>query len=424
MMIVLILTIFILSFVFIAFEHQIKISKTATALVAGVLIWTVFILHIPEKEWVIERLSEQMGEVSGILFFLLGAMTIVEVIDAHNGFQILTDKIRVSSKKKLFWMVLFITFFLSAILDNLTTTIIMVSLCRKLIAEKTQRLYFCGMVVLAANSGGAWSPLGDVTTTMLWIGGQISTFNIMRELIIPSLISIIVPAAIIQFKIKTTEDQNEPVSSIIGSNHRDQSLILILGLLILGMVPFFKTATHLPPYMSILLGLGLIWSITEILHAKKDDHQRHALSVGRALQKIDTPSILFFLGLLLSVGGLQQAGILASIATWSNEHIPNITLLAGFIGVLSAFIDNVPIVAAVQKMYPLTQYYQDHYFWNLVTYASGIGGSMLIIGSAAGVAAMGLEKISFFWYLKNISWLALVGYLCGWIYYALIQTIC
>lgn len=416
-----ILFIFILSFVLIAFEHQIKISKTATALIAGVLIWTVYIMHVPEKAIVIEHLSELMGEVSGILFFLLGAMTIVEVIDAHNGFQILTDKIRIGNKKKLFWIILLITFFLSAILDNLTTAIIMVSLCRKLVSDKTQRLYFCGMVVLAANAGGAWSPLGDVTTTMLWIGGQISTFNIMRELIIPSLISIAVPAAIIQFKIKTaaTDDQDQLKAN--EQNHREQYLILFMGLLILAMVPFFKTATHLPPYMSILLGLGLIWSITEIIHSKKDAHQRHVLSVSTALQKIDTPSILFFLGLLMSVGGLQQAGILQSLATWSSDNIPNTTLLAGYIGVLSAFIDNVPIVAAVQKMYPLTQFAQDHYFWNLVTYASGIGGSMLIIGSAAGVAAMGLEKISFFWYLKNISWLALLGYLCGLCYYALVH---
>lgn len=421
MAITIIITIFIIGYVAIATEHSIKINKAASALITGVLCWTVYILFSPDKNMVGEELTHHLGELSGILFFLLGAMTIVELIDAHDGFDIITTRINQTDKRKLLWIVAFITFFLSAILDNLTTTIVIISLLRKLIRDDKDRLFFAGIVVVAANAGGAWSPIGDVSTTMLWIGGQITAGNIILKLILPSLICLIVPLVYLSFKLKGKVERPflETNSNTQSLSQKHQSIVFFSGVLILIMVPVFKTVTHLPPFMGILIGLGILWVITEIIHGKKDEDDKQALSVVQALQKIDTPSILFFLGILVSIAALQSIGILAEMAQWMTAKIHNENIIIIAIGLLSAIVDNVPLVAAVQGMYDLNQYPTDNYFWEFLAYAAGTGGSALIIGSAAGVAAMGMEKISFFWYLKTISLLALLGYFAGAITYIL-----
>ncbi len=414
-MITLLVAIFVLGYLAIATEHLIHINKAATALVTGVLCWTVFILASEDTHLVSESLNEHLGELSGILFFLLGAMTIVELIDAHDGFDVITKRINQTSKRNLLWTISFITFFLSAILDNLTTTIVMVSLLRKLIRSDQDRLFFAGVVVIAANAGGAWSPIGDVTTTMLWIGNQITASSIIVQLIFPSIVCLMAPLVYLSFRLKGhVERPMVPPNAERGKlPPLHQSIVFGAGVLMLLLVPVFKTVTHLPPFMGILIGLGLLWILTEILHGKKDEEDRHRLSVAHALRKIDTPSILFFLGILISIAALQSAGVLSDLARWMSATLPNESVIVISIGLLSAIVDNVPLVAAVQGMYDLTQYPTDHYFWEFLAYCTGTGGSALIIGSAAGVAAMGMEKISFFWYLKHISLLALIGYFAG-----------
>jgi len=417
----LIVIVFILGYIAIAAEHSIKINKAATALVTGVLCWTVYILMSPNRDFVNEELTRYLGEFSGILFFLLGAMTIVELIDSHDGFDIITVRIFQTDKRKLLWIIAFITFFLSAILDNLTTTIVIISLLRKLIKDGEDRLFFAGIVVIAANAGGAWSPVGDVTTTMLWIGGQITATNIIIKLILPSLFGLIVPLVYLSFRLKGEIERStiESHTSNHSLSQTQQYIVFFSGVLILILVPVFKTLTHLPPYMGILIGLGILWIITEIMHGEKDEEDKHNLSVVYALRKIDTPSILFFLGILVSIAALQSIGILTSLAQWltSTLHQDNIIVIS--IGLLSSIVDNVPLVAAAQGMYDLNQYPTDHYFWEFLAYCTGTGGSVLIIGSAAGIAAMGMEKISFSWYLKKISLLALLGYFAGAIIYIL-----
>jgi len=414
-MTIIIITIFVLGYLAIAFEHSIKVNKAAAALITGVLCWTAYILFSPEKEFVSEQLMLHMGELSGILFFLLGAMTIVELIDAHEGFEIVTSKIGETNKVKLLWTVSLITFFLSAILDNLTTTIVMVSLLRKLIKDDKDRLFYTSLVIIAANAGGAWSPIGDVTTTMMWIGGQITAWNIVLKLFIPSLICIVVPLAYLSFKLKG--DVGRPIHKTSSKSHllsrRHQSIVFNSGVLVLIMVPVFKTVTHLPPYMGILLGLGILWIITEVMHGKKEAEARHSFSVVQALRKIDSSSILFFLGILVSIAALESVGLLSQVAGWMTQNLHTEENMAISLGLLSSVIDNVPLVAAVQGMFDLSQYPTDHYFWEFLAYTAGTGGSALIIGSAAGVAAMGMEKISFFWYMKNISLIALLGYFAG-----------
>jgi Na+/H+ antiporter NhaD/arsenite permease-like protein len=414
-MIVLITIIFILGYTAIVLEHPLKINKAASALVTGVLCWTVYTLFSEDKHGAAVLLEEDLGEVSGILFFLLGAMTIVELIDAHDGFELITARIRTTNKKRLVWLVAFITFFLSAILDNLTTAIVLVSLLRKLIPDKNDRLLFTGLVVIAANAGGAWSPLGDVTTTMLWIGGQITAANIVLQTFIPSVVCLLVPTFIISRQMKGNIERAAEANEVKPDERlsRAKNTVFWIGLACLLFVPVFKTITHLPPYMGILLGLGIMWMITEMIHSGKDDEEKGLLSVNHALRKIDTPSILFFLGILLSIGALQATGVLNSLATAMNNAIGNITIITLLTGLLSAVVDNVPLVAAAQGMYSLDQYPTDHYFWEFLSYCAGTGGSCLIIGSAAGVAAMGIEKIDFMWYLKKIGWLALAGYLAG-----------
>lgn len=415
-MVTIICIVFILGYTAIALEHPIKINKAATALITAAVCWSVYALMSADGHEASEYLTGHLGEVSGILFFLLGAMTIVELIDAHDGFYIITSRIKTTNKKKLVWIVALITFFLSAVLDNLTTTIVIVSLLRKIIADKEERLMFSALVVIAANSGGAWSPIGDVTTTMLWIGGQITAASIIVQTFIPSLVSTVIPAALISWKmkgnLKLVEGDSEENINFNTSDYK-RKLVFGLGVGSLLFVPVFKTITHLPPYMGILFGLGLMWVITELIHSERDEQEKGLLSVNHALRKIDTPSVLFFLGILLSIGALQATGVLTDLATLMNEKIGNISVITITIGLLSAVVDNVPLVAAAQGMYSLTEFPTGHFFWEFLAYCAGTGGSALIIGSAAGVAAMGIEKIEFIWYAKRITWLALIGYFAG-----------
>ena len=409
---ILIISIFILGYAAIALEHPLKINKTATALLTGVLCWTIYILSSLNKELISEQLYEHFGQIAGILFFLLGAMTIVEIIDAHDGFNVITSKIKTRDKRALLWIISIITFFLSSVLDNLTTTIVMVSLIRKIITDKPTRLFFIGMIVIAANAGGAWSPIGDVTTTMLWISGQITTLNIIVHLILPSLVCLIVPLVYLSFKIKGSIENitNTPQEQSTISRF-EQNLILALGIGALIFVPVFKTITGLPPFMGILFGVGILWLVTEIMHRDKHPNEKDTFSVVSALQKADVPSVLFFLGILVAISALESTHVLSSLATYMDNTIGNLNVIVISIGLLSSIVDNVPLVAATMGMYDMQTFPPDHYFWTFIAYCAGTGGSCLIIGSAAGVAAMGMEKIDFVWYLKKITMLALVGYL-------------
>ena len=409
----LISVLFILGYLAIIFEHPIRINKAASAIFTGVLCWAIFALFTSDKEIVVEQLSHHFVDIGGILFFLLGAMVIVELVDAHDGFVIITERIQSTQKKKLIWLIGIITFFLSSILDNLTTTIVMVSLLRKLIPDSKDRLFFAALVVIAANAGGAWSPIGDVTTTMLWIGGQITTFSIIIKTFLASFVSFVVPAFFISLILKGKLEGNAVKKEQLSSTASERSTVFFFGVGSLIFVPVFKTVTHLPPYMGILFGLGLMWIVTELIHSSKSEVEKGLLSVNHALRKVDTPSILFFMGILLSVSALQSTGILQSIASSLDKSIGDIRIITIVIGLLSAIVDNVPLVAAAQGMYTLDQFPTGHYFWEFLAYCAGTGGSILIIGSAAGVAAMGMEKIQFFWYLKKIAWLALIGYLAG-----------
>lgn len=411
-----IISIFILGYASIALEHPLKINKAASALLTGVLCWTVYILFSTEKEMVSGQLEHHLGQLSGILFFLMGAMTIVELIDAHDGFEVITSRITTTDKRKLLWIIGLLTFFLSAALDNLTTAIVMTSLSRKLLSERSDRMFFVGMIVIAANAGGAWSPIGDVTTTMLWIGGQITSMNIIIKLIVPSLICLFVPLLVVSFILKGKFQKPEEIPTdvkTIPSTPFERNLVFFTGVGALVFVPVFKTITHLPPYMGVLFGLGILWVVTELVHSEKDEEDKSRLSVVHALRKIDVPSILFFLGILVAISALESTHLLGHLAQTMDEKIGNINLIVLSIGVLSAIVDNVPLVAASMGMYDMTTYPTDDYLWEFIAYCAGTGGSMLIIGSAAGVAAMGMEKIDFFWYLKKIGWLAAIGYFAG-----------
>src|SRR6187397_266078 len=410
---VLIIIVFIVGYLAIAFEYPLRINKAASALLTGVICWSIYALSGSDKELVSENLSHHLSEIAGILFFLLGAMVIVELIDAHDGFEIITERIQNTNKKKLVWAIGSVTFFLSAALDNLTTTIVMISLLRKLIPSHKDRLIFAGLVVIAANAGGAWSPIGDVTTTMLWIGNQITAGNIIIKTFLPSLICFIVPAFIISMQMDGFVERDDSKKEKLFTTSYQRKTVFFIGVGCLLFVPVFKTITHLPPYMGMVFGLGLMWALTEMIHSDKDEREKGLLSVNHAIRKIDTPSILFFLGILLAVSALQSTGILSSVAVSLDRSIGNINIITLIIGFLSAIVDNVPLVAAAQGMYSLDQYPTDHFFWEFLAYCSGTGGSILIIGSAAGVAAMGMERIEFGWYLKKIAWLAIIGYLAG-----------
>lgn len=420
----LMIIIFILGYAFIALEHPLKINKSASALLLAAIIWSVFALMGPGFEH--HALVSHLGETSEILFFLLGAMTIVEIVDRHEGFRIITDKITTKNKRKLLWVISVLTFFMSAVLDNLTTSIVMVALLRKLIDDKHERWFFAGMVILSANSGGAWSPIGDVTTIMLWIKGNVTAAKIIMETFIPSLVSMLVPLTAVTFMMKgevKRPELCEAYDSCPSISKKQSNIIFFLGVGSLLFVPIFKTITHLPPYLGILFGLGLMWVVTEIMHAaNKDNYSK--LNVGAVLQKVDTPSVLFFLGILMAVAALQTAGHL-DLLSKTLDKIGDIYIINLIIGVLSSIVDNVPLVAAAMGMYPIAtpemlatnpelyHFVQDGAFWEFLAYCAGTGGSILIIGSAAGVAVMGMEKIDFIWYLKKISIWALIGYLAG-----------
>ncbi len=414
------LTVFVVGYVLITMEHTTKINKTAPALITGVLCWVIYAHFNPDKSELNFQLIEHLGDVSSILFFLLGAMTIIELIDANDGFDIITDRIKQRDKRRLLWIIGFLTFFMSAILDNLTTTIIMVSLLRKLVFDKQDRMLFVGIIIIAANAGGAWTPIGDVTTTMLWIGGQITTANIMTKLFVPSLVALVVPLIAVSLTLKgsyapaearETSPNRKSLTKIQKKN------ILALGILSLISVPVFKYFTHLPPFMGILLGLGVLWVVTEFMQRRKTEEEVEKRTLIYALKKVDMTSILFFLGILMAVAALESSGALNIMAAKMNDTLGDIKLIIFSIGILSSIVDNVPLVAAAQGMYSLAQYPMDHYMWELLAFCAGTGGSILIIGSAAGVAAMGMEKISFFWYVKKISWLALLGYVAGVVVY-------
>jgi len=414
-MITILIIIFTLGYLAITLEHTIKINKSATALITAVLCWTLIISNASNKELIIEQLSYHLSSISEIVFFLLGAMTIVEIIDAHDGFQNITERIKTSHKTKLIWLISVITFFLSAVLDNLTSTIVMMSILNKLIEDKKTKWLLLGLVIISSNAGGAFSPIGDVTTTMLWIGGQISPLNIMKQTFLASLVCMVVPTLMINYMIKGKIELRANVENSLNfnTNSFERNLIFYVGIGCLLFVPIFKTLTHLPPYMGMFLSLGIIWTLTELIHNKKHVNEKGILSVSHALRKIDTPSILFFFGILLSISSLEVVGVLPQMASTLNSSIGNLNLVAICIGLLSAVFDNVPLVAALQSMYSLNDYPQDHYFWELLAFTAGTGGSCLIIGSAAGVAVMGIEKIDFFWYLKKISWIALIGFIAG-----------
>ncbi len=422
--------VFVLGYAAIALEHPIKIDKAASALITGVLVWTLFVFTGADSHFIEEELLHHLSEISSILFFLLGAMTIVELIDAHEGFAIITDKITTTKKVKLLWIISVLTFFFSAALDNLTTSIVMISLLRKLIGDKYDRWFFAGIVVVAANAGGAWSPIGDVTTTMLWIGGQLTTATIISTLFIPSLVAMVVPLLVLTFTLKGNVARpitKEGLEHYINPTTAfERNLIFFLGLAGLLFVPIFKTVTHLPPFMGMMLSLGVMWAVTEVIHSSKNREDKSHLSVIGVLRKVDTASVLFFLGILLAVAGLQSAGHLAVMAGSLNDAFDgNIYAINIVIGLLSSIVDNVPLVAGSMGMYEVAAagvFAQDGVFWQFLAFCAGTGGSALIIGSAAGVAVMGLEKIDFVWYLKKISILALIGYFAGAGTYILMQS--
>ena len=408
--------VFVIAYAAIALEHLIKISKSASALLGAGVLWTVYAVSFGDADKVSGQLSESVMTTAQIVFFLIGAMTIVEVVDAHNGFEVITKRIRTSKLSTLLWLVGFTTFFLSAILDNLTTTIVMISLMRKILSKHEDRLFFAGIIVIAANSGGAWSPIGDVTTTMLWIGGQITALAIIKGVILPAAVSLIVPLSLSAYALRGRDVE---FKKLVESDHGirttdfERGLMFFLGLGILVAVPAFKTATHLPPFMGILFGLGILWLVGDLVHRRKEDAFKQHLTLAHALSKIDMSSIVFFIGILLAVATLEHTHILSSLAQWLDQVVGRLDVIVLIIGLVSAVVDNVPLVAASMGMYSLTQYPPDDFIWEFLAYCAGTGGSILIFGSAAGVAAMGLEKINFFWYLKKVSGLALLGYVAG-----------
>jgi Na+/H+ antiporter NhaD/arsenite permease-like protein len=419
-MIAILVTLFVLVYAAIALEHPLNINKSASALIGAGLLWTVYALLGPGSQQVVFELNTSLTGTAQIVFFLMGAMAIVEVVDAHNGFEVITSRIKTQRLSTLMWLVGFVTFFLSPILDNLTTTIVMVSLMKKLLERREDRLFFAGIIVIAANAGGAWTPIGDVTTTMLWIGGQITTLAIMTGLFLPSMVNLLVPLAITSRILGTKPviappDQNATRLSDTSATERNTMFVLGLGILVL--VPVFKTVTHLPPFLGILFGLGILWLVGDLLHKEKPDDAKSHLTLAHALTRIDLGSILFFTGILLAVAALEHTHVLTDLAKWLKDTVGREDVIVIIIGLVSAVVDNVPLVAASMGMYTLTDYPTDSFLWEFMAYCAGTGGSILIIGSAAGVAAMGLEKIAFGWYLRRIAGLALVGYFAGAVVY-------
>lgn len=418
----LLIIIFIAAYAAIAFEHPIKVNKSAPALIGAGLLWTIYAYFTGH---VGEQLNETLSSIAQIVFFLMGAMTIVEVVDAHDGFDVITDRIKTKSMVTLLWLIGFVTFFLSAALDNLTTTIVMLSVSRRLLAQRENKLFAAGIIVIAANAGGAWSPIGDVTTTMLWIGGQITALAIVKGVFIPSLLNMLIPLTVVSYiyrgKIIASPERLVDNGSKYRTTAFERKFMFFAGIGLLCAVPVFKTLTHLPPFMGILFALGLLWLAGELIHGKKLEEEKERLTLASALQRIDMASLLFFIGILLSVATLEHSHILSALAQWLDKTVGNQALIVSIFGLASAVIDNVPLVAASMGMYSLAQYPADSFLWEFLAYAAGTGGSILIIGSAAGVAAMGIEKIEFFWYVRKISLLALIGYVGGAASYILLN---
>lgn len=452
-MFTLIVLAFILGYLTIVFEHPLKLDKTVPALLMGAFMWALLAVgfyqgsveiidshnhifslmgggdHLEAEEGFTGALLHHLGKIAEILIFLIGAMTIVEIIDLHRGFSVLKSWVKTRSKKKLLWIVGILGFILSAIIDNLTATIVLVTLLRKIIPDRNERLWYAAMVVIAANAGGAWSPIGDVTTTMLWIGKKVSTAGLIEHLVIPSIICFALPffvaSLLSPFKgdINIDENAEDPDAQKLLSSRT----MLFLGLGAIVFVPFFKTITHLPPYVGMMLGLGVVWLVSEYIHPEEDftEERKHTYSAHVALSRIEMSSILFFLGILMAVAALETlvangVGTLRFLAEGLQTTIPNQDLVIMLLGVTSAVIDNVPLVAASMGMYTEPM---DAKLWHFIAFAAGTGGSMLIIGSAAGVAAMGMEKIDFIWYLKKITWLAALGFVAGGIAFLLLQPI-
>jgi NhaD family Na+/H+ antiporter len=416
-----ILAVFGLGYLAIIFEYNIKINKTAVALLMAVACWMIyFTLSHLNLNQDLNILAGHVSDVSQIIFFLMGAMTLVELIDSHKGFKIVTDVIRSTSKRKMLWIVCLTAFFLSAVLDNLTTTILMVSLLRKMIPSRNERFLLSCIVVLAANAGGAWTPIGDVTTTMLWINGQLTTLKVIKALFLPSVVSLLIP--MLYFSISQKGEYTQPTAEEYDVIPEPGArLVFFMGLGSLMFVPVFKALTGLPPFMGILIGVALLWLVTDILHHKYE-HRQH-LRVPTVLTRIDMSGVLFFLGILLCINSLEVAGILSDLAKWLQSTVSNQVLIATLIGILSAIIDNVPLVAGTMGMYPLTEFPTDSSLWHMIAYAAGTGGSLLLIGSSSGVALMGLEKVDFFSYMKKMTIPVLIGYLAGMGVYLLQQLI-
>ncbi len=417
----LLIIVFIAAYAAIALEHPLKVNKSAPALIGAGLLWTIYAAFTGH---VTEQLNESLSSIAQIVFFLMGAMTIVEVVDAHDGFDVITDRIKTKKMTTLLWLIGFVTFFLSAVLDNLTTTIVMLSVSRRLLGQREDKLFAAGIIVIAANAGGAWSPIGDVTTTMLWIGGQITALAIIKGLFIPSLVNMVIPLIVVSYMYRGKSivgpDNLEDKNGKFEATSFEKSSMFYAGIGLLCAVPIFKALTHLPPFMGILFALGILWLFGELIHGNKDETDKQHLSLGSALQRIDMSSLVFFIGILLSVATLEHSHILPSLAQWLDKTVGNQAIIVSIFGLASAIVDNVPLVAASMGMYSLAQYPTDSFLWEFLAYAAGTGGSILIIGSAAGVAAMGIEKIEFFWYVRRISFLALLGYAGGAVAYTLL----
>ena len=417
--------VFVAAYAAIALEHPLKVNKSASALIGAGLLWTIYSMPAFGDHELLGQLGESLTATAQVVFFLLGAMAIVEVVDAHGGFEVITSRIRTKSLAGLMWVTGVTAFFLSSILDNLTTTIVMISLMRKMLAHRDDRLFFAGIIVIAANAGGAWTPIGDVTTTMLWIANRITTLEIIKGLFVPSVVNLLIPLLAIAWvlrgrKVEAPARADKP-AHLPETTAFERNTMFFCGLGVLVLVPAFKAVTHLPPYMGILFGLGILWLLGDIIHRDKPDHLKEHLTLTRALSRIDTSSLTFFIGILLAVAVLEHAGILASLAKWLDVTIGREDVIVLVIGLVSAIVDNVPLVAASIGMYSLADYPVDSFLWEFLAYCAGTGGSILIIGSAAGVAAMGLEKINFFWYMRRISGYALLGYFAGAICYMLMH---
>jgi NhaD family Na+/H+ antiporter len=412
----LMVAIFIVGYLAIVLEFYVRVNKTAVGIALAGVLWMVYFIS-PGVIDPSSHLVHHLSEVSQVIFFLLGAMTLVELIDSHKGFNTVVRIIHTTSKRKMLVVISFLTFFLSSVLDNLTTTILMISVLRKLVPEKKERLTLNCIVVIAANAGGAWTPIGDVTTTMLWINERVSTFAVMTKVFIPSMISLLIPLGIFAFstKGKYLEDPNEFLSE---KAEPGASLVFSLGIASLLSVPLLKWATGIPPFMGMLTALAFLWLITDLLHFRYED--REHLRVPHILTKIDVSSILFFMGILLSINALEVIGVLKDIALWLDSVTSNHLMIATFIGLVSAIIDNIPLVAASMGMYDGVNFAIDNPFWLMIAYTAGTGGSLLSVGSAAGVALMGIEKVDFITYMKKATLPALLGYLAGVYYFTLL----